>query len=84
MTTMSQPASAEDARALDAQRLLEMSPAALDALFRASPAGAIPSGRGDGTVVLPRHGGGEAVRPGGAFGDLAGQGLRPATRDLRT
>jgi hypothetical protein len=33
-------------------RPLEMSPAELDELFRSSPAGDIPGGRGDGTIVV--------------------------------
>jgi hypothetical protein len=37
---------------LDVEQLLHMSQAQLDALFRNSPAGAIPSGEGDGMVLL--------------------------------
>ena len=84
MTTMSQPASAEDARARDAQRLLEMSPANLDALFRASPAGAIPSGRGDGTVLF--FPGTEVAKPFARVAHSAiwqGKDFDPATRDLK-
>ncbi|MGE5762436.1 MAG: hypothetical protein ACM3ZF_00635 [Mycobacterium leprae] len=38
----------------DVDRLLEMSQAELDELFRASPAGDIPSGQGEGTVLVAR------------------------------
>lgn len=37
--------------AVDAQQMLKMSQEELDELFRASPAGEIPTGRGKGTVV---------------------------------
>jgi hypothetical protein len=40
--------------AVGAARLLEMSPAELDELFRQRPAGRVPVGRGEGTaIVLP-------------------------------
>src|SRR5512144_773300 len=38
----------------DVDRLLEMSQAELDELFRASPAGDIPRGEGEGTVLVAR------------------------------
>ena len=41
-------------KALDVDRLLEMSQAELDELFRSSPAGDIPCGEGEGTVLLGR------------------------------
>jgi hypothetical protein len=49
VSTISPPA---PAAALDAQQLLGLPPARLDELFRASPAGAIPRGRGSGTAIL--------------------------------
>jgi hypothetical protein len=53
VTTTSQPAeSAQDTKALDAVRLLEMSPAELNALFATSPPGQVPVGRGRGTVIV--------------------------------
>src|SRR5512144_1955670 len=41
-------------KALDVGRLLEMSQAELDELFRSSPPGDIPRGEGEGTVLLAR------------------------------
>src|SRR5512144_1869311 len=41
-------------KALDVGRLLEMSQAELDELFRSSPAGDIPRGEGEGTVLAAR------------------------------
>jgi hypothetical protein len=41
-------------KTVDVDRLLEMSQAELDELFRASPAGSIPRGEGEGTVLLAR------------------------------
>jgi hypothetical protein len=49
---MSQSPSVQATGAIDADRLLEMSPAALDELFRASPAGEAGSGRSRGTVLF--------------------------------
>ena len=45
---------------LRAPELLDLSADELDDLFRASPAGPIPAGRGDGTALLA---------PGTVFGD---------------
>ena len=44
----------DDTTTVDAASLVRMSPAALDALFRASPAGEIPSGRGSGHAIALR------------------------------
>ncbi len=52
---------AAGAAPVTAERLLEMPPARLDALFRDSPAGAIPAGRGAGTVIA--FGGTEVAKP---------------------
>lgn len=41
-------------KALDVDRLIEMSQAELDELFRSSAAGDIPRGEGEGTVLLAR------------------------------
>lgn len=41
-------------KTLDVDQLLEMSQAELDELFRSSPAGDIPLGEGEGTVLLAR------------------------------
>src|SRR5258708_1122541 len=38
---------------IDVAHIMKMSQAELDALFRASPAGEIPSGEADGTVIVP-------------------------------
>jgi len=84
MTTTASPASLSPAGTLDATALLAMSPADLDALFRASPAGAIPTGRGRGSVLF--FPGTEIARP---FDRVAGkvvwQGkdFTPATQDLK-
>jgi hypothetical protein len=52
---------------LTAAELLDLSPDELDDLFRASPAGPIPAGRGDGTVL---------VAPGTVFGKVAAKAAR--------
>ena len=69
---------------LTATKLLEMPPAELDALFRASPAGPIPEGRGKGTIVaLP---GTEVAKPlNTVLGAVVWHGkvFHPETRDLR-
>src|SRR3954454_21639787 len=69
---------------ITATRLLEMSPAELDALFGSSPAGPIPVGRGAGTVIaLP---GTEVCKPlVKVLRAIAWQGkvFDPRTRDLR-
>ena len=84
MTTTSPPASGRATRPLDASQLLAMPPAELDALFRASPSGEIPQGRGRGTVLFfPGTG---VARP---FDRVAGKVIwqgkdfAPATRDLK-
>jgi hypothetical protein len=65
-------------------RYLEMSPAELDALFDSSPAGAIPQGRGKGTIIaLP---GTEVAKPiDRVLGFLVwrGKNFHPQTRDLK-
>jgi hypothetical protein len=69
---------------ITATRMLEMSPAELDALFGSSPAGPIPVGRGAGTVIaLP---GTEVAKPiATVLRVLCWQGkvFDPQTRDLR-
>jgi hypothetical protein len=70
------------AQAVTAEQLLEMRGAQLDQLFRASPAGPIPVGRGRGTVVaFPGTG---AARPAARLGALAWRGkvFRPQSGDL--
>ena len=84
MTTTSSPATDRTTRPIDAPQLLAMKPAELDALFRASPAGQIPRGRGRGTVLFVP--GTEVAAP---FDRAAGKAIwqgkdfRPATRDLK-
>lgn len=83
MSTISPPAPAA-APALDAFKLLGLPPADLDALFRASPAGEIPRGRGRGTAILfPAT---EVARPiATVIRAVAWQGkqFEPATGDLK-
>jgi hypothetical protein len=65
-------------------RPLEMSPADLDKLFGTSPAGDIPQGRGDGTIVVKS--GTRAARPLATVGRLLlwqGKVFQPSTHDLR-
>jgi hypothetical protein len=65
-------------------RPLEMSPTELDELFRASPAGDIPQGRGSGTIVVKS--GTRYARPLATVGRLLlwqGKVFRPSTHDLR-
>ncbi len=85
MTTMPHPAESLDAaRGLDATRLLEMSPAQLNELFGASPAGEIPTGRGAGTVIVVP--GTEVAKPAArVLGAICWRGkvFRPETRDLQ-
>jgi hypothetical protein len=67
-----------------ADRLLELPPRALDALFRASPAGPIPQGRGEGTIVaLPGTEVAKAINR--LFGFLVwrGKNFHPETSDLK-
>lgn len=62
---------------------LEMSPADLDELFKSSPSGDIPAGRGTGTVVMAP--GTRFTRPlAGVVRSLLWQGkvFRPGTHDL--
>lgn len=69
---------------LDATRLLEMSPAQLDDLFRQSDAGATPVGRGSGTVIAVP--GTEVAKPAAkVLGAIVWQGkvFRPETEDLK-
>jgi len=71
------------AEPITAELLLELSPARLDALFRDSPAGAIPVGRGAGTVVA--FPGTELSKPlARALGKVFWQGkvFRPESGDL--
>ena len=67
-----------------ADGLLEMSPVQLDALFQESPAGAIPEGHGDGTVVA--FGGTALARPVARLARAVawkGKTFSPATHDLK-
>ena len=79
-----EPTAAPPGEPLTASRLLEMPPAELDALFRRSPAGPIPQGRGRGTIIaLP---GTEVTKPLNAvLGPVVWQGkvFHPETHDLR-
>jgi hypothetical protein len=83
VSTISPPAPA-GAGALDAQQLLGLPPARLDALFRESPAGEIPRGRGSGTAILfPAT---EVARPIAAVIRAVawkGKQFEPATQDLK-
>lgn len=68
----------------NAEALLTWSPAELDALFRRSPAGEIPRGRGRGTAIL--FPGTEVARPIAKVIDVAwwqGKVFDPAGGDLR-
>lgn len=64
-------------------RVLKMTSAELDGLFRSSPAGGIPEGRGAGTVIF-RPGTRRAVPAAAAARVLLWQGkeFRPTTHDL--
>ena len=68
---------------MTANRLLEMGAVQLDALFQDAPAGATPTGHGDGTILI--FPGSLIAKPvAGILGRLCwhGKTFHPATRDL--
>ena len=69
---------------LTASRLLEMSPARLDELFKSADSGPIPAGHGEGTVIIVP--GTEVAKPvSKALGSIFWQGkfFDPSSQDLQ-